>query len=214
MSIEVIGAGFGRTGTRSLKEALEMLGYTSCYHMVEVFEHPEHLPVWQRATRDERVDWSKVFEGYRAAVDWPCCAFWKDYYHLYPEAKVILSARDADRWYDSVMKTIHPRSIGFLDSDEERLRSIGAWIKELVWDGTFDGKVEDRAHAKAVYAAHNEEVKRLCDPSRLLVFEASQGWGPLCAFLDKPVPDAPYPNRNTTREFVEQQVADDADIPT
>jgi hypothetical protein len=214
MSIEVIGAGFGRTGTRSLKDALEMLGYDACYHMVEVFEHPEHLPVWERATRGERVDWSHVYEGYRAAVDWPCCAFWKDYYHLYPAAKVILSVRDADRWYDSVMKTIYPRSIGFLDSDEERLRSIGAWIKELVWEGTFDGKVEDREHAKAVYKAHNAQVQRLCDPSRLLVFEASQGWEPLCAFLSKPAPDEPYPRSNTSEQFIAQKNTDDAEMPT
>ncbi len=211
MSIEVIGAGFGRTGTRSLKEALEILGYDACYHMAEVFEHPEHLPAWDRATRGERIDWSGVFRGFRAAVDWPCCAFWKDYYQLYPGAKVILSVRDPDRWYDSIMNTIYPLSIGFIDSDEARLRNIGTWIKELVWDGTFDGKVEDRTHAVAVYEAHNAQVKRLCDPSRLLVFEASQGWQPLCEFLGKSIPDAPYPNRNTTKEFVERQRADHAE---
>lgn len=201
MSLEVIGAGFGRTGTLSLKTALEKLGYSGCYHMMELFQHPEHLSWWERATRGERIDWSNVFEGYRAAVDWPACAFWRDYYHLYPDAKVILSVRDADSWFDSVMNTIYPAGSGALQSDDPHMRRWAEWANELVWQGTFDGLPNDRAHATAVFKAHNEQVKRLCDPSRLLVFEASEGWGPLCEFLGKPVPDEPYPRTNTTEEF-------------
>jgi len=201
MSLEVIGAGLGRTGTMSLKAALEKLGFSGCYHMIEVFENQEHLPFWERATRGERIDWSNVFEGFRAAVDWPACSFWRDYYHLYPEAKVILSVRDADSWFDSVMNTIYPHSTGMMESDDPGDRRRAEWINELVWQGTFDGRAEDRAHATAVFEAHNEQVKRLCDPSRLLVFQASEGWEPLCEFLGKPVPNEPYPRTNTTEEF-------------
>jgi hypothetical protein len=201
MSLEVIGAGLGRTGTMSLKSALEKLGYSGCYHMLEVFQHPEHLPFWERATRGERIDWSSVFEGFRAAVDWPACSFWRDYYHLYPEAKVILSVRNPDSWFDSVMNTIYPNSTGMMQSDDPQKRRRGEWINELVWQGTFDGRADDRAHATAVFRAHNEQVKRLCDPSRPLVFQASEGWEPLCEFLGKPVPDEPYPRTNTTEEF-------------
>lgn len=202
MALEVIGAGFGRNGTMSLKLALEKLGFTGCYHMAELFQHPEHLSTWEQAMRGERVDWSGIFEGYRAAVDWPACAYWQDYYHLYPNAKVILSVRDADQWYDSVMKTIYPGSIGALASDDAHTRRWAAWGNELIWEGTFDGKIEDRAHAIAVYGAHNAQAQRLCDPSRLLVFEASQGWAPLCEFLGKPIPEEPYPRTNTTEEFI------------
>lgn len=201
MSLEVIGAGFGRTGTLSLKTALEKLGYAGCYHMLEVFQHPEHLPYWERATRGERIDWANVFEGFRAALDWPACSFWRDYYHLYPEAKVILSVRDPDSWFDSVMNTIYPHSTALMQSDDPDERRRGEWINELVWQGTFDGRMEDRAHATAVFKAHNEQVKRLCDPSRLLVFQANEGWEPLCKFLGQPVPDEPYPRTNTTEEF-------------
>ena len=201
MSLEVIGAGFGRTGTLSLKTALEKLGYSGCYHMSELFGHPEHLTAWERATRGERIDWSEVFEGYRAAVDWPPCAFWKDYYHIYPDAKVILTVRDPDSWFDSVMNTIYPASTGALKADDPQMQRWAQWANELVWQGTFDGKVTDREHATAVFNAHNEQVKRLCDPDRLLVFQASDGWGPLCEFLGQPVPDEPYPRTNTTEEF-------------
>ena len=201
MTLEVIGAGFGRTGTLSLKIALEKLGFSQCYHMAEVFQHPEHLPVWERAVRGERVDWSEVFEGYRAAVDWPACSYWREYYHLYPNAKVILSVRDADSWFESVMNTIYPTSSKLLKADDEQARRWGEWVNELVWQGTFDGRATDRAHATAVFNAHNEQVQRLCDPARLLVFEARQGWEPLCRFLGRPVPDEPYPRTNTTAEF-------------
>lgn len=201
MALEVIGAGFGRTGTMSLKLALEQLGFDKCYHMAEVFQHPEHLPTWESAMRGERVDWAPIFEGYRAAVDWPACEYWRDYYHLYPEAKVILSVRDADKWFDSVMNTIYPTSTDLLGSDDPNMRRWGEWANELIWQGTFDGLANDRTHATAVFEAHNAQVQRLCDPERLLVFEASQGWEPLCRFLGKPVPSTPYPRTNTTEEF-------------
>ena len=201
MALEVIGAGFGRTGTMSLKLALEKLGYDKCYHMAELFQHPEHIETWERALHGERVDWSPIFEGYRAAVDWPACEYWSDYYHLYPDAKVILSLRDADKWYESVMNTIYPTSTNLLDSDDPGMRRWGEWANELIWQGRFDGQVTDSKHAKAVFEAHNARVQRMCKPERLLVFEASMGWEPLCEFLGKPVPDEPYPRTNSTEEF-------------
>src|SRR5215212_7838314 len=107
MSLEVIGAGFGRTGTMSLKVALEQLGYGPCYHMVELFEHPDHVERWEAAVRgEEPVDWEEVFAGYRATVDWPGAAFYKELSERYPEAKVILTVRDPDRWYESARNTI------------------------------------------------------------------------------------------------------------
>lgn len=201
MPIRVIGAGFGRTGTLSLKQALEQLGFDKCYHMVEVFQNAHHLDLWMQATRGETVDWPELFSGYRASVDWPSCNFWELQLEAFPAAKVILSERDPGRWYDSVMNTIYPSSIKARESGDPAMK---AWVDmafELIWDGTFHGRIEDREHAIDVYLAHNEYVKKQAPQDRLLVFEPSQGWEPLCGFLGCPVPDEPYPRVNTTEEF-------------
>ena len=107
MSLKVIGAGFGRTGTKSLKQALEDLGFGPCYHMVEAFAHPEHVPVWEAAAQGEPVEWEDIFRGYQSAVDWPAAAFYAQLMARYPDARVILTVRDPDRWYESVLNTLY-----------------------------------------------------------------------------------------------------------
>src|SRR3712207_228473 len=107
MAIEVIGAGFGRTGTMSLKVALEELGFGPCYHMIELFGHPEHVELWETASQGKPVDWEKLFSGYRATTDWPACSFYGELMQRYPNAKVILTVRDPDRWYESTYNTIY-----------------------------------------------------------------------------------------------------------
>lgn len=201
MTIDVIGAGFGRTGTLSLKLALEKLGFEKCYHMMEVFENPGHVDVWLQATRGEPVDWPELFSGYRASVDWPACNFWELQLEAFPQARVILSERDPERWYDSVMNTIYPSSMAARDGGDPAMQPWVDMAFELIWDGTFHGRVEDKDHAIDVYQAHNAYVKKQAPADRLLVFEASQGWAPLCEFLGCPVPDEPYPRVNTTEEF-------------
>lgn len=201
MTIEVIGAGFGRTGTLSLKLALEKLGFGKCYHMLEVLRNPDHVEVWQQATRGEDVDWRGLYRGYRASVDWPACNFWEIQLRRFPDARVILSERDPERWYDSVMSTIYPGSVKARESDDPATLAWAEMAFELIWDGTFHGRIEDREHAIDVYLAHNEYVKKQAPADRLLVFEASRGWEPLCRFLGCPVPDEPYPRVNTTEEF-------------
>lgn len=202
MSIEVIGAGFGRTGTMSLKLALERLGFDKCYHMMELFQNPGHVDVWLQATRGGAVDWAALlYQGYRATVDWPACSFWEQQLEAFPEARVVLSERDPARWYESVMNTIYPSSVAAREADDPATRPWVDMAFELIWDGTFDGRIEDKDHAIAVYLAHNEYVKRQAPPDRLLVFEASQGWEPLCRFLDREVPEEPYPRVNTTEDF-------------
>lgn len=201
MSLEVIGAGFGRTGTMSLKLALEKLGFDKCYHMIEVFQHPDHVAQWQQATRGEPIGWDALYQGYRATVDWPSCNFWAVQLVHYPQAKVILSERDPKRWYESVMNTIYPSSIAARESGDPAIKPWVDMAFELIWDGTFHGRVEDEDHAIDVYLAHNEYVKKHAPADRLLVFEASQGWAPLCDFLERPVPDEDYPRVNSTEEF-------------
>jgi hypothetical protein len=201
MALEIVGAGFGRTGTLSLKFALERLGFQQTYHMMELFQHPEHLATWERATRGEAVDWDPVFAGYRAAVDWPVAAFWRPLAERYPDSRVILTVRDADAWIDSVHKTIYPASLAARSAEDAETRRWGDWVFQLIWDGTFHGRMDDRRHLKEVYLNHAEDVKRSVPADRLLVFEASQGWAPLCRFLSVDVPDEPYPRVNSSEEF-------------
>lgn len=212
MSIKVIGAGFGRNGTLSLKLALERLGYVKCYHMLEVFEHPDHVAIWRDAARGLPVDWARLFTGYQASVDWPSCNFWREQMAQYPEAKVILSERDPERWYQSVMNTIYPSSTAARQSEDPRVRAQMEMAHELIWDGTFGGRMDDKDHVISVYLAHNARVKAEVPPEKLLVFESSEGWEPLCRFLGKEVPGDPYPSVNSTAEFRERiSVATGAD---
>jgi hypothetical protein len=205
MPLKIIGAGLGRTGTLSLKVALEQLGFARCYHMTEVLTHPQHVPFWDAAARGEPVAWEKLFQGYQATVDWPGCNFYQEYLKLYPEAKVILTVRDPERWYDSARQTIYyvRRAFpGWLTPYLPRMRRFQVMIDRLIWDGCFDGQFEDRAHAIEVFRRHNEEVQRFVPPERLLVFEVSEGWGPLCSFLGVPVPEGrPFPHLNDAEAF-------------
>lgn len=200
MSIEVIGAGFGRNGTLSLKYALEKLGFEKCYHMLELNQEKDEDLTWMALARGEPVDFDKLFEGYRASVDWPSCNFWREQMAWYPDAKVILSERDPDRWYASIMNTIYPFSVEARKMDDPLMQRRSKMVFELIWDGVFDGRMEDKDHVIGVYLAHNQAVKDEVPPEKLLVFESSQGWAPLCEFLNRPVPDEPYPKVNTTED--------------
>jgi Sulfotransferase domain len=203
--MRVIGAGMGRTGTLSLKAALERLGFAPCYHMLEVIDHPEHIALWAAAARGERAGWERALGGYLASTDWPACAFWRSLARANPSAKVLLSVRDPDRWYDSMSSTVY-RIAGFARSAPPgaappELRELGAMVDTLVWQGTFSGRFEDRRHAIDVFRRHNDEVRRDVPPERLLVYEVGQGWGPLCDFLGVPAPDEPFPHLNDAASF-------------
>jgi hypothetical protein len=197
MSLQVIGAGFGRTGTSSLKGALEMLGFAPCHHMVEIFMHPEQAAFWDRAARGEKMRWEDVFSAYKASCDWPSCSFYQELAAHYPKAKIILSLRDAKSWYKSVAATIMP---AMKASQVPGQGLPGIFGPLLIGEKTF-GNDFSEAHMIDVYERHNEEVKRTIPADRLLVFQASAGWQPLCEFLGVKVPDMPYPKNNTTEEF-------------
>lgn len=202
MTIKVVGAGFGRTGTMSLKTALEQLGFDKCYHMMEVGQNDGHVEQWRAIERGERVDLEALFNGYQASVDWPSCNYWRAQLEVFPDAKVILSRRDPERWYQSVMTTIYPSSAAGRESDDPNMKPWVDMAFEVVWDGVFDGRMDDKEHVISVFEAHNQDVIDSVPADKLLVFEASQGWEPLCAFLDVPVPDQPYPKTNTTEDFL------------
>lgn len=203
MSIKAIGAGFGRTGTLSLKSALERLGFAPCYHMLEVYERPQHIESWYRTSRDGRVDWS-VFDGFQSIVDWPAVHYWRDLVEHYPAAKVVLSTRDPESWYKSVSQTIYGRLTTPVppEAPEER-HHHRAMARKIVLEDTFGGRFEDKHHALEVFQRHNEAVRATLDPSRLLVFNVKEGWDPLCRFLGVPIPDEEFPRLNDTASFLE-----------
>jgi len=200
MTLKIVGAGFGRTGTRSLKEALEILGFGPCHHMMEVFVHPEtQAPFWDRVALGQPFKWEEGLGGYNSACDWPSCTFYKELAEYYPQSKVILSLRDSKSWYKSVANTIMPA----MTQPKEGAggpRLPGIFAPKLIGERTFNNDFSE-AHMIAVYERHNEEVKRVIPKDRLLVFEAKDGWEKLCPFLGVPIPDKPYPNMNTTEEF-------------
>ena len=202
MALEVIGAGLGRTGTLTLKTALEKLGYGPCHHMTEVIAHPEQIPFWNRAAEGLPVEWEDTYGGYRATVDWPGCHFYAELAERYPSAKVILSKRDPERWYDSMSETIlaSMAAMGLKSAEEitgDHPMRFGAII---ISQKTFDFDFS-KTNVIAAFKRHNAEVQRRIPPERLLVFEAVQGWEPLCAFLGVPIPAEPFPRVNDREEF-------------
>lgn len=194
MPLTVIGAGFGRTGTLSLKLALEQLGFGPCYHMVEVFKNPKAPGYWEAAADHQPLDWKEVFAGYRATVDWPSATFWRELSQAFPAAKVILTVRDPDAWFASTQATIFKGD--FDDQSDPFQRMVTKAIGRL-----FDQRWHDKEKLIEVYERHNETVQRTIPPERLLVYDVAEGWGPLCRFLGVAEPASPMPKTNTTEDF-------------
>lgn len=193
MTLEVIGAGFGRTGTDSMREALNLLGQGPCHHMMEVMAHEDQKRLWRAFVKGEPIGWDRLLEGYESCVDWPAAHYWRELSGAYPRAKVVLTYRSAQSWWESFEKTLLPVMRNSTDPD-----SLGV---ALVRDQVFGGRPHDRDHAIAVYEANVAAVKSEIPPERLLVHCAGDGWEPLCAFLGRPVPAIPYPSRNSADDF-------------
>ncbi len=203
MGLQVVGAGYGRTGTHSLKLGLEKLLGTPCYHMIEVFKHPEHVPAWQSAADGEMPDWDMLFEGYSAAVDWPASAYWKELSEAYPDALVLLSVRDPEAWWRSTQATIF-NQIDSMPGSEWRT------MVNTMFENRFTTSLHDHDICVGKFLKHNEEVRKTINPKRLLEWEASQGWEPICAALGIPVPNEPFPRTNTTEEWAARNAKEQA----
>lgn len=201
MSLAVVGACIGRTGTNSLKLALERLGFGPCHHMFEVASNPDQLPYWEALARGESVDWREVFAGYKACVDWPSARFWREIWEVFPDAPVILTLRDPESWFASVQKTILPSMRSQVDMEDGPQRRRSAMAHALIAEQTFAGRMDDFDHATGVYRNYVEDVRRTVPAGRLLEFDVKQGWEPLCAFLGVAVPEEPFPLTNTTEQF-------------
>ena len=191
MALKVVGAGLGRTGTKSLKTALEILLDGPCHHMYEVIEHPESYHYWEEAAAGDLPDWEEVFAGYVASVDWPSAAYWQQISAVYPDAMVLLSTRaSAEDWYRSAIATIFDFVAPGPPGSPIRIAAVGF--------------PRDPEGAMAAYEAHNQHVRDTVPPDRLVEWQPGDGWGPLCAGLGLAMPTAPFPHENTTAEFQER----------
>ena len=206
MTLKVIGAGFGRTGTLSMKAALEQLGYDKCHHMMEVFADKDQLDAWHDISQGATPDWDRLFKGFEASVDFPSAGYWRELAAHYPDAKIILTTRSFDSWYASASETIYPvsRDIPGFMALIPKVRKIRDMTYGAIWDRVFGGKFEDEAATRQVFEQHEADVKAAFSEDRLLVFHPKQGWAPLCAFLGKPVPATDFPNVNDRAAFKKQ----------
>lgn len=202
MALRVIGAGFGRTGTLSMQAALEGLGFAPCYHYVEVIErrpgrNDGHLRAWVDFAKGRRpMDWRWLFAGYQAVVDFPMCSFYAELLEAFPDARVVLTLRDPERWFESFDTLVRGlRRLRFGRLFAPKLRATATIFEHLVRRRVFGGRL-DRAACIEAFLRHRDEVVRRVPADRLLVYEVKDGWGPLCAFLGVPVPGAPFPHLN------------------
>jgi hypothetical protein len=202
MPLRVVGAGLPRTGTLSLKRALEQLLRGSCYHMHEVFEHLDHVPVWRQAVRGPLPDWETFLAGYVAAVDWPAAAFWRELSEANPDAVVLLSLRDPKTWWESADQTILPAARHEQPPDLQEWQRLFQDLLRDRWSQT-DGW-NDKGAAIAAYERHNAEVRSTVSPDRLVEWRTGDGWTALCRALELPTPDEPFPHVNTRAEWLKQ----------
>jgi hypothetical protein len=195
MALKVIGTGFGRTGTDSMREALDLLGFGPCHHIFAVNRDETQRQRWRALAKGAAPDWEALFEGYASCVDWPSAFYWRELIAAYPEARVLLTYRSPESWWESFEKTVLAFS-----SPEADPESLGV---ALIRTQVFGGRPHDREHAIAVYKANVEAVMATVPPQRLLVHHlGSSGWEPLCRHLGVPVPDQPYPTRNSRANFL------------
>ncbi len=196
MGLKIVGAGLGRTGTKSLHSALVQLGFGPCHHMVEVFQRPDSMTLWIDAA-DGRPDWDAIFHGFHSAVDYPSAAYWRPLAAYYPQAKVLLTVRDPDEWFESVHATIMaPDSMARREEDAVQGRFFASVRRHL------PRQLDDRAVMTDFFRAHVQSVIAAIDPGRLLVYQVGEGWERLCRFLDVPVPLTPFPRENSREDFL------------
>ena len=197
MGLKVVGAGLDRTGTHSLKIALEQLLGGTCYHMVEVFPRPEHVPLWHAAVLGEQPDWDEMLQGFTATVDWPAAAVWADLHRAFPDSVVLLSLRDDPAaWWRSFSQTIlQVMQRGPAQPDDQWYAMSVDMLRRFTPD------YADQGAATAAYEAHNQAVRDSVEPGRLIEWRPKDGWGPICRGLGIAEPEEPFPHVNTTDDF-------------
>jgi hypothetical protein len=208
MALRVVGAGLGRTGTHSLKLALEQLLGGPCYHMSELIQREDDTAVWARAVNGEDVDWATFLSEFSATVDWPACAFWEPIAAAHPDAVVLLSLRESpEAWVRSFQRTIAQALQKPVPADDEAWAERRRMVVAMI-ESTFTPDWRDPDAAKAAYIRHADRVRAAVPPERLVEYRAGDGWEPLCAALGLEIPETPFPHTNTTADFRDQSNLD------
>lgn len=199
--MHIIGAGVGRTGTYSLRLAIDQLGFGPCHHMeVVVHNMATQVPLWSAAVGG-RADWPALYAGCQSAVDWPTACFFRELRDVYPNAKFVLTTRNPETWADSFSTTIQ-KLVAERDQAPPEMRDWLEMAGAVIAKTGFPAEL-DRAQLVDAFMAHDEAVKEAIPADRLLVYEVKDGWAPLCEFMGVPVPDAPFPRTNNREEFWE-----------
>lgn len=202
--MKVIGCGFGRTGSMSMKIALEQLGVGPCHHMDEVIANPaEQLPYWLAASKGEKINWNDALKGYESCVDWPTAAYWPVLAKHFPEAKILLTTRSAESWYNSISKTIFKIMGDATNASGNEPNPFGEMLQHMILENTFKGDITDRDHCINVFNKNVQAVKDSFSGNKLFIYNIGDGWEGLCKWLDVPVPDIPFPRTNNQQEFFE-----------
>jgi hypothetical protein len=213
--LKVIGLGFGRSGTYSLKAALEELGFGACYHFSKMFEHPGHAEQWRAAYHGASIDWNSLLAGYQSSVYIPPGFNLTALLQQHPDAKYILLVRDPEKWHQSYCDTVYKynrltwyrvlyfRLLGLFNPEYRTFYKVLALQQETLWQNTFHGRFEDKAYAIEIYQQQIEALKHAIPADQLLVYTITEGWPPLCQFLGVTCPDTPFPRLNDTESFVE-----------
>ena len=213
MPIKIVGAGFPRTGTNTLKQALEQLGYSKTYHFKEMIANPSDLQYWLTLEETGTTNWDALYDGFEASVDLPAYPWYLEHMEKYPDAKVILTVRPFDKWYDSLYSTIYqagpqtlPQKLAMLSKllfnpGLRKMIKCVKFAKRRIFEVELQGKFEDRAFAEKVYNDHIAKVKATVLPEKLLVYDVRDGWPPLCEFLGVPEPKEALPHLNKKENF-------------
>jgi len=207
--MKVICAGWGRTGTRSLKYALEHLTGKPSYHMQNILLNKKDAKKWHNSIflHNEKFDWKDIYKGYGACLDFPSCNYYKELMEYYPDAKVILTVRDAESWVKSwnvlnnqILKSFTFRFLAKIPRTSFKLQKDIHNKMILGIDGAFQGVKSDKERMKK-FEEWNQSVIDYVPKERLLVYEVKDGWAPLCKFLDAPIPDMPFFYKNKTKNM-------------
>ncbi len=201
--LEIIGAGFGRTGTHSLGLALEKLGFGPCYNINEIFKNPGHGELWSSALDGKSVDWDYMFGSYKSMVEWPGVAFFDEILHHYPNSKVILTLRDPESWYESVQNTVFDSLELSAHNPDPNKRESQSLARRLVLEHTFEGRHWDKEYVLDIYRKHVHHIVEVVPRERLLKFDVKDGWKPLCDYLHKAIPAEPFPKVNERSDFID-----------
>jgi hypothetical protein len=205
MSIKLIGAGFPRTGTMSLKRAIEELGFGPCYHMIDFVRDNSTIDFWEAKFKKQNSDWSSLLSQHVSIVDFPGSLFYKELIKYYPKAKIILTVRESDSWYESVRSTVistgkNAESTKISEAEKLRVENFKR-MRQLIWGEVFEGRQNDKTYMIERYEMHNAEVRELVPSSKLLEYSVKEGWNPLASFLETEIPDSSFPHANVRADF-------------